>query len=96
MARNGCVCSAGSYEAFHQVLQQQRLGNESMRNFDACSLCLQRAREPIACDQGHLFCKECAYTDLCKFIMTWPVSYKLSVQWHRKRISSGRRNALSS
>ncbi|KAI9464147.1 hypothetical protein BJY52DRAFT_1251965 [Lactarius psammicola] len=42
----------------------QRLGNESMRRFDACALCLQRARDPVACQEGHLFCKECAYTDL--------------------------------
>lgn len=35
-----------------------------MRNFDACALCLQRARDPIACNHGHLFCKECAYSDL--------------------------------
>lgn len=37
-----------------------------MRRFDACALCLNRAREPLACDEGHLFCKECAYTDLCE------------------------------
>jgi nitric oxide synthase-interacting protein len=43
---------------------QQRLGNESMRRFDCCALCLQRAREPLACNEGHLFCKECVYTDL--------------------------------
>ncbi|KAH9993328.1 hypothetical protein BJV74DRAFT_833540 [Russula compacta] len=42
----------------------QRLGNESMRKFNACALCLQRARDPLACQEGHLFCKECAYTDL--------------------------------
>lgn len=35
-----------------------------MRQFDACSLCLQRAREPVSCGSGHLFCKECVYTDL--------------------------------
>ena len=35
-----------------------------MRKFDACALCLQRARDPVACQEGHLFCKECAYTDL--------------------------------
>ena len=46
---------------------QQRLGNESMRRFDACALCLQRARDPVACQEGHLFCKECAYTDLREF-----------------------------
>lgn len=35
-----------------------------MRPFDACSLCLQRARDPVACTKGHMFCKECVYTDL--------------------------------
>ncbi|KAH9931554.1 uncharacterized protein B0H18DRAFT_989941 [Fomitopsis serialis] len=35
-----------------------------MRRFDACVLCLQKAREPVACQKGHLFCKECVYTDL--------------------------------
>lgn len=37
-----------------------------MRRFDACSLCLQRAREPHSCQDGHLYCKECIYTDLCE------------------------------
>jgi nitric oxide synthase-interacting protein len=46
------------------TLGQKRLGNESMRRFDACVLCLNRAREPLACNEGHLFCKECVYTDL--------------------------------
>lgn len=35
-----------------------------MRRFDACALCLNRARDPVACQDGHLFCKECIYTDL--------------------------------
>ena len=38
-----------------------------MRRFDACALCLNAAREPLACNEGHLFCKECVYTDLCEF-----------------------------
>lgn len=46
-----------------------------MRRFDACALCLQRAREPLACHEGHLFCKECVYTDLCEF--TAPLSTHL-------------------
>ena len=39
-----------------------------MRRFDACALCLNRAREPLACHEGHLFCKECVYTDLCEYL----------------------------
>ena len=46
---------------------QQRLGNESMRRFDACALYLQRARDPVACQKGHLFCRECVLTDLGAF-----------------------------
>jgi nitric oxide synthase-interacting protein len=30
-----------------------------MRECDACYLCLQRARDPVCCSQGHLYCKEC-------------------------------------
>ncbi len=68
-------------------VRQQRLENESMRRFDACALCLQRARDPVACQGGHLFCKECAYTDLCEFVMviTRFRDVKL-VQWRRRRI----------
>ncbi|CAE6446371.1 unnamed protein product [Rhizoctonia solani] len=35
-----------------------------MKRFDACTLCLQQAREPVACGEGHIYCKECIYTDL--------------------------------
>ncbi|QRW00463.1 Zinc finger, C3HC4 type (RING finger) protein [Ceratobasidium sp. AG-Ba] len=35
-----------------------------MKRFDACTLCLQQAREPVSCEQGHLYCKECVYSDL--------------------------------
>ena len=35
-----------------------------MRRFDACALCLNSAREPVSCNKGHLFCKECVFTDL--------------------------------
>jgi nitric oxide synthase-interacting protein len=35
-----------------------------LRDFNACCLCLQRARTPLCCTAGHLFCKECIYEDL--------------------------------
>ncbi|KIJ64689.1 hypothetical protein HYDPIDRAFT_89448 [Hydnomerulius pinastri MD-312] len=66
-SKNNTASSVFSYEEKKKTeygTKKQRLGNESMRNFDACALCLQRARDPMACDHGHLFCKECAYTDL--------------------------------
>ncbi|KAF7327544.1 RING-type domain-containing protein [Mycena kentingensis (nom. inval.)] len=68
-AKNSTASSVFSYAerqtaaAFYGT-RKKRLGNESMRAFDACSLCLQTAREPVSCKAGHLFCKECAIADL--------------------------------
>ncbi|KWU44844.1 hypothetical protein RHOSPDRAFT_29078 [Rhodotorula sp. JG-1b] len=39
-------------------------GRESMKDFDACSLCLLRARDPRVCSGGHLYCQECIVTNL--------------------------------
>ncbi|EJD41566.1 hypothetical protein AURDEDRAFT_90272 [Auricularia subglabra TFB-10046 SS5] len=66
-SKNNTASSVFSYSEYKRLdygTKRQRLGNESMRRFDACSLCLQRAREPVACPGGHLFCKECVYADL--------------------------------
>ncbi|KAH9171843.1 hypothetical protein EDB89DRAFT_1968987 [Lactarius sanguifluus] len=66
-SKNNTASSIFSYAERRKLdygTRGQRLGNESMRRFDACALCLQRARDPVACQEGHLFCKECAYTDL--------------------------------
>ncbi|KAF8577662.1 hypothetical protein K439DRAFT_1418045 [Ramaria rubella] len=66
-SKNNTASSIFSYAEYKKLdygTKRQRLGNESMRQFDTCSLCLQRAREPLSCAEGHLFCKECVYTDL--------------------------------
>jgi nitric oxide synthase-interacting protein len=72
-SKNNTASSIFSYAEYKKLdygTKRQRLGNESMRQFDACSLCLQRAREPLSCTSGHLFCKECVYTDLCPYHST--------------------------
>ncbi|KAL0567668.1 hypothetical protein V5O48_014332 [Marasmius crinis-equi] len=66
-SKNNTASSIFSYAEYKKLdygTKRQRLGNESMRQFDACSLCLNKAREPVSCNEGHLFCKECVYTDL--------------------------------
>ncbi|ESK86223.1 nitric oxide synthase-interacting protein [Moniliophthora roreri MCA 2997] len=66
-SKNNTASSIFSYAEYKKLdygTKKQRLGNESMRQFDACALCLNKAREPVACNEGHLFCKECVYTDL--------------------------------
>ncbi|KAF9449878.1 hypothetical protein P691DRAFT_811443 [Macrolepiota fuliginosa MF-IS2] len=65
--------------------QKQRLGNESMRKFDACALCLNPAREPLACDEGHLFCKECVYTDL--------LTQKKDIKRQKERLETWKRES---
>ena len=41
-----------------------RLGTESQKAFEACSLCLGRVREAMVCPHGHLFCKDCICENL--------------------------------
>ncbi|RDX52446.1 hypothetical protein OH76DRAFT_1416604 [Lentinus brumalis] len=66
-SKNNTASSIFSYAEYKKLdygTKRQRLGHESMRPFDACALCLQRARDPVACQKGHMFCKECVLTDL--------------------------------
>ncbi|KAI5779745.1 hypothetical protein EDC01DRAFT_669618 [Geopyxis carbonaria] len=44
--------------------QRTRLTRDSFKSFDACNLCLMRARDPVACPNGDLFCNECAIENL--------------------------------
>ncbi|XP_076887221.1 E3 ubiquitin-protein ligase CSU1-like [Bidens hawaiensis] len=39
--------------------QNERLGKDSIKPFDACSLCLKPFIDPMCCQKGHIFCKEC-------------------------------------
>ena len=41
-----------------------RMGRDSQKPFDHCSLCLAQARTPLVCSGGHLFCKECIYNSI--------------------------------
>ena len=66
-SKNNTASSVFSYAEYKKLdygTKRQRLGNESMRLFNACSLCLERARTPLVCSEGHLFCTECVFTDL--------------------------------
>ena len=39
--------------------QKERLGKDSIKPFDACCLCLKPLIDPMCCQKGHVFCKEC-------------------------------------
>lgn len=39
--------------------QRERLGKDSIKPFDTCCLCLKPFIDPLCCQKGHVFCKEC-------------------------------------
>lgn len=41
-----------------------RLTRDSFLPFGSCQLCLLPSRDPIACPQGDIFCRECAFNNL--------------------------------
>ncbi|XP_071716918.1 E3 ubiquitin-protein ligase CSU1 [Rutidosis leptorrhynchoides] len=41
--------------------QKERLGKDSIKPFDTCSLCLKPFIDPLCCQKGHVFCKECIF-----------------------------------
>ncbi|CAG8439597.1 10893_t:CDS:2 [Ambispora gerdemannii] len=66
-SKNNTALSFFTYaesQALNYGTKKQRLGRDSMRECDACYLCLQRARDPVCCSHGHLYCKECIYENI--------------------------------
>ncbi|KAI6779517.1 Nitric oxide synthase-interacting protein-like protein [Emericellopsis cladophorae] len=41
-----------------------RLTRDSFLPFGSCSLCLELARDPVACSRGDVFCRECALANI--------------------------------
>lgn len=41
-----------------------RIGADSQKKFEQCSLCLNKINNPVCCSKGHMFCKECIYENL--------------------------------
>jgi len=41
--------------------RKRRIGAASVKDFDACGVCLSQAVEPLVCPKGHVFCKACIY-----------------------------------
>ncbi|KAI9139246.1 hypothetical protein BKA69DRAFT_1030675 [Paraphysoderma sedebokerense] len=66
-SKNNTASSVFTYaerEKLKYGTQKQRLGRDSFRDFDACYLCLNKAREPLSCVQGHITCKECIFENI--------------------------------
>ncbi|XP_075972372.1 nitric oxide synthase-interacting protein homolog [Anticarsia gemmatalis] len=68
MTRHARNCTAGAVYTYHEKkkdaaasgygTQSERLGKDSVKNFDCCSLTLQPCRNPVITKEGYLFDKE--------------------------------------
>ncbi|KAG5894146.1 hypothetical protein JTB14_024934 [Gonioctena quinquepunctata] len=68
MTRHARNCTAGAVYTYHEKKKDaqasgygtnaQRLGKDSVKDFDCCSLSLQRCRNPVITKDGLLFDKE--------------------------------------
>lgn len=68
MTRHARNCTAGAVYTYHEKKKDaqasgygtstQRLGKDSVKNFDCCSLSLQPCRNPVITKDGYLFDKE--------------------------------------
>ncbi|GAA5795746.1 hypothetical protein EDC94DRAFT_595711 [Helicostylum pulchrum] len=66
-SKNNTASSVFTYHETHTLeygTKRQRLGRDSYRNYNACYLCLQTARNPVCCGEGHLACQECMYESI--------------------------------
>jgi len=44
--------------------KEVRLGADSVKQWDACGICLKLPRDPLCCPRGDMFCKLCIYSSL--------------------------------
>nr|ODO01015.1 nitric oxide synthase-interacting protein [Cryptococcus depauperatus CBS 7855] len=54
----------------------RRLGGDSFKPLDACYLCLSPSSDPVACSQGHIYCRECCLSNL--------ISQKASIEAQKR------------
>lgn len=65
----------------HWNSSSARLNRDSFLPFGSCGLCLEVAREPVSCQRGDIFCRECALANI------------LAQKKELKRADRARRNA---
>lgn len=66
-SKNNNDLSVFTYEERRKLgfgTQKERVGKDSIKPFDVCCLCLQELKDPLCCQKGHLFCRECIYSSL--------------------------------
>jgi len=91
MTRHARNCTAGAVYTYHERKkdssasgygsQQQRLGKDSVRNFDCCCLTLQPCRNPVITSDGYLYDKEA----ILEYIIAKKNEYSRALKQYEKQ-----------
>ncbi|XP_047023030.1 nitric oxide synthase-interacting protein homolog [Helicoverpa zea] len=92
MTRHARNCTAGAVYTYHEKkkdaaasgygTQSERLGKDSVKNFDCCSLTLQPCRNPVITKEGYLFDKEA----ILEYIITKKNEYTRQLKKYEKQL----------
>lgn len=92
MTRHARNCTAGAVYTYHEKkkdaaasgygTQNERLGKDSVKSFDCCSLTLQPCRNPVITKEGYLFDKEA----ILEYIITKKNEYTRKLKKYEKQL----------
>ncbi|XP_049784748.1 nitric oxide synthase-interacting protein homolog [Schistocerca cancellata] len=91
MTRHARNCTAGAVYTYHEKKKDaqasgygtntQRVGKDSIKDFDCCSLTLQPCRDPVITSDGYLFDKEA----ILEYIITKKNEYSRKLKEYEKQ-----------
>ncbi|XP_014215139.1 nitric oxide synthase-interacting protein homolog [Copidosoma floridanum] len=91
MTRHARNCTAGAVYTYHEKKKDaaasgygtnsQRVGKDSLRDFDCCCLSLQPCRNPVITKDGHLFDKEA----ILEYILTKKKEYTRKLKEYERQ-----------
>ncbi|XP_072941646.1 nitric oxide synthase-interacting protein homolog [Epargyreus clarus] len=92
MTRHARNCTAGAVYTYHEKkkdasasgygTQSERVGKDSVKDFDSCSLTLQPCRNPVVTKEGYLFDKEA----ILEYIITKKNEYTKKLKQYEKQM----------
>lgn len=92
MTRHARNCTAGAVYTYHEKkkdaaasgygTQNERVGKDSVKSFDCCSLTLQPCRNPVVTKEGYLFDKEA----ILEYIITKKNEYTKQLKKYEKQL----------
>lgn len=92
MTRHARNCTAGAVYTYHEKkkdaaasgygTQSERVGKDSVKSFDCCSLTLQPCRNPVVTKEGYLFDKEA----ILEYIIAKKTEYTRKLKQYEKQL----------